>query len=103
MTVGARRNFLSVLRPEIPEHQVRSLRCRKVGKSVDAAVLPNPVSRMYMVGVRLLCETCSDGLFGCEEALLRLRYLAKPSGGLFVRSRHCTYPRLSRGSMHCSI
>ena len=44
MAVGAFRHFLPILGLEIPEHQVRAFRSGKIGKTVDPAMLTNPVS-----------------------------------------------------------
>ena len=91
MAVGAFRHFLPILGPEIPKHQVRALRSRKIGKAVDTAVLPNPVSGVHMVGVRLLGEPRSSGLLGGEEALLGLGDFMEPSVGRLlykVRALH---------------
>jgi len=100
MTVDPLGDFLPVLRPEIPEHKVRSLRCGKISEPVNSTVLPNPVSRIYVVGMRLLREARPDGLLGREETLLRLSYIIEPSGGLFVGSWHGIIPQLSWGIMH---
>src|SRR5579864_5238216 len=102
MAVGAFRLFLPILGPEIPKHQVRALRSRKIGKAVDPAVLTNPVSGVYMVGVRLLGEPRASGLFGGEEALLGLGHFMEPSRSFFIRSWHYIFPQLSWGIMrHC--
>jgi hypothetical protein len=100
MTVGPFRDFLSILGPEIPKHQVRALRSRKIGKPIDSSVLTNPVSGVHMVGVRLLGEPRPSGLLGGEEALLGLGYFMEPSGGFFIRSWHYIFPQLSWGIMH---
>lgn len=72
MTVDPLGDFLPVLRPEIPEHKVRSLRCGKIGEPVNSTVLPNPVSRIYVVGMRLLREdrphTRATGTQPCETS-----------------------------------
>ena len=85
MAVGAFRHFLRILRPEIPKHQVRVLRGGKVGKAVDPAVLANPVSGVHMIGVFLLGEPRPNGLFGGEEALLRLGDFMEPVGQLLCK------------------
>src|SRR5882757_9897696 len=89
MAVNALLNFLPVLRPQIPEHEVRSLGCRKIGEPVDSAVLANPVSGVHMVRMHLFGEPRPDGLFGREKALLRLGYFEQSSSGFLVRTRHC--------------
>lgn len=71
MTVDPLGNFLPVLRPEIPEHKVRSLRRGEIGKPVNSTVFPYPVSSIYVVGMRLLREARPHGLLGREEAILR--------------------------------
>src|ERR1700740_1278024 len=103
MAVGALRHFLPILGPEIPKHQVRAVRSRKIGKAVDPAVLTNPVSGVHMVGVRLLGEPRPSGLLGCEEALLGLGYLVEPSRGFFIRSWHYIIPQLSWGIMRSCL
>src|SRR5271168_915466 len=50
--------------------------------------------RMYLLG-----EPRPVGLFGREEALLRLRYFAEPSSCFLVRARHRIFPQLSWGIM----
>src|SRR5579864_981078 len=104
VAVGALRHFLPILGPEIPKHQVRALRSRKIGQTVDPAVLTNPVSGVHMVGVRLLGEPRPSGLLGGGEALLGLGYLVEPSRGFFIRSWfirswHYIIPQLSWGIM----
>jgi hypothetical protein len=88
MAVDALRNFPSVLRPQIPEHEVRALCCREIGEPVDSAVLSNPVSRVHVVRMHLFGEPRLDGLFGCKKALLRLGYFEESSSGFLVRTRH---------------
>ena len=100
MAVNALGNFLPVLRPQIPEHEVRSLGCRKIGEPVDSAVLSNPVSGVHMVRMHLFGEPRPDGLFGREKALLRLGYFEQSSSGFLVRTRHCIIPQLCWGIMH---
>lgn len=95
MTVGSFGNFVAVLRPEVPEDQIGSLRVGKVGESVNPAVFPNPVSRLYMIGMRLLVEARAHGLLCRKEARLRLGYLVEPPRCLFIRPWHCTIPQLS--------
>src|SRR5271170_1891730 len=66
-------------------------------------MLPNPVSDLDMIGMGFFRESCSRGLLGSEEPLLRLRYFVEPSCGFFVWSRHGTIPLLSRGIMHHAL
>src|SRR5216684_3099300 len=63
-------------------------------------MLPDPVFDFHVVGMGLFGESCSRGLFGGEEPLLRLRYFVEPSCCFFVWSRHSTIPLLSWGIMH---
>src|SRR5712672_103372 len=100
MAVNALLNFLPVLRPQIPEHEVRSLGCRKIGEPVDSVVLANPVSGVHMVRMHLSGEPRPDGLFGREKALLRLGYFEQSSSGFLVRTRDCIITQLCRGIMH---
>jgi hypothetical protein len=88
MAVNALGNFLPVLRPQIPEHKVWSLCCRKIGEPVDSAVLASPVSGVHMVRMHLFGEPRPDGLFGREKALLRLGYFEESSSGFFIRARN---------------
>src|SRR5580765_6725221 len=87
MTVRSLRNFLPVLRPEIPQHQVRPFRSGEFGKPIDSAVFANPVSGVHVVGVHLLGESRADGLLRREESLLRLVDFVEPPSRLFVGSR----------------
>ena len=95
VTVRSLGHSLPVLRPQIPPHQVRSLRNGIIGKPINSAVLANPVSGIHMVGVHLLGEACTDGLLGREEPLLRLRYFPEPPSGLFIRSGHVPHTPLT--------
>src|ERR1700751_2296293 len=99
VAVGALRHFLPILGPEIPKHQVRAVRSRKIAKAVDPAMLTNPVSGVHMVGVRLLGEPRSSGLLGGGEGLLGMGHFMEPAGGFFMRSWHCIFPQLSWGIM----
>lgn len=87
MTVRSLRNFLPVLRPEIPQHQVRPFGNGELGKPIDSAVFPNPVSGFHVVRVHLLGESRADGLFSREESLLRFGDFVKSTGRLSVESR----------------
>jgi hypothetical protein len=58
-------------------------------------VFPNPVSNVYVIGVRLLREARSDGLLRCKEALLRLGCVMEPPGSPLVRSWQCMIPQFS--------
>src|SRR5256885_1934677 len=87
MAVDALRNFPSVLRPQIPEHEVRALWCREIGEPVDSTALSNPVSRVHVVRMYLFGEPGPDGLFGCEKALLRLGYFEESPSGFLIRTR----------------
>ena len=100
MAVDALRNFPSVLRPQIPEHEVRALWCREIGEPVDSTVLSNPVSRVHVVRMYLFGEPGPDGLFGCEKALLRLGYFEESPSGFLIRTSHCIIPQLSWGIMY---
>src|SRR5258708_26523761 len=100
VTVCAFRNFLTILRPQIPKHQIRALWCGKIGQPINTTMLPDPVSDFHVVGMGLFSESSSRGLLGGEEPLLRLRYFVEPSCGFFVWSRHSTIPLLSWGIMH---
>jgi len=103
VAVCAFQNFLTILRPEIPKHQIRAL-CRvKIGQSINTTMLPDPVSYFHVVDMGLFGESCSRGLLGGEEPLLRLRYSVEPSCGFFVWSRHGTIPLLSWGIMHYAL
>jgi hypothetical protein len=99
VTVCAFRNFLTILRPQIPKRQIRALRRGKIGQPINTTMLPDPVSDFHVVGMGLFAEPCSRGLLGGEEPLLRLRYFVEPSCGFFGWSRHGTIPLLSWGIM----
>ena len=66
-------DFLSILRPEIPQHQVRPLSGWKVTKPVDAPVLSDPIPGVNVVGACLFREPRPACLPGGKVALLRLR------------------------------
>src|ERR1700722_4889937 len=88
MAIGSLGNLGSILRPEIPQHQVGPVGRRKIGEPIDSAMLPNPVSGADMVGVSRFGETRSSRLFGGKKPLRRLRDLVELSGRLLIRSRH---------------
>src|SRR6267378_6718005 len=100
VTVYAFQNFLTILRPQIPKHQIRALRRGKIGQPINTTMLPDPVSDFDMIGMGFSCESCPHCLLGGEEPLLRLRYFVEPSCCFFVWSRHSTIPLLSWGIMH---
>src|SRR6267142_332284 len=64
---------------------------------------PGSSSDFHVVGMGLFGESCSRGLLGGEEPLLRSRYFVEPSCGFFVWSRHGTIPLLSWGIMHYAL
>src|SRR5260370_32259379 len=103
LTVRAFQNFLTILRPQIPKHQIRALRRGKIGQPINTTMLPDPVSDFHVVGMGLFRESCSRGLLGGEEPLLRLSYFVEPSCGFFVWSRHSTIPLLSWGITHHAL
>ncbi len=88
VTVYAFRSFLTILRPQIPEHQIRALCRGKIGQPIDTTMLPDPVSDFHVVGMGLFGESCSRGLLGGEEppveialfrrAVLRLLCMVPP-------------------------
>src|SRR6266436_1497786 len=103
VTICAFRNFLTILRPQIPKHQIRALRRRKICQPINTTMLPDPVSDFHVVGMGLFGESCPCGLLGGEEPLLRLRHFVESSCGFFVWSRHSTIPLLSWGIMHHAL
>src|ERR1700689_4630254 len=102
MTVCSLGHFLPVLRPEIPQHQVRAFRSREFGEPINSTVLANPVSRLHMVGMHLLGKPCAYRLFCREKSLLRSRHFVKLPSDLYIRIRftHNTTPQFIRGIMH---
>jgi OmpA family len=50
VTVGALSNFLTILRPKIPEHQIGAFRSGKSREPIDSTVDPDPVSHLDMEG-----------------------------------------------------
>src|SRR5260370_4167116 len=101
--VRAFQNFLTILRPQIPKHQIRALRRGKIGQPINTTMLPDPVSDFHVVGMGLFRESCSRGLLGREEPLLTLGYFVEPSCGFFVWSLHSTIPLLSCAIMHHAL
>src|ERR1700733_14856310 len=99
MTVCSLGHFLPVLRPEIPQHQVRAFRSREFGEPINSTVLANPVSCLHMVGMHLLGKPRAYRLFCREKSLLRSRHFVKPPSDLYIRIRftHSTIPQLIRG------
>lgn len=73
VTVDALRLSATVVRPELPQHQVGSIGCRKPREPVDASSFPNPVADANLVGVAIVGVPSRDGLSGREQALLRGR------------------------------
>ena len=84
VTVGALRNFLTILRPKIPEHQIGAFRSGKSREPIDSTVLPDPVSHLNMVGVGFLGNARANGLFGRKKALLGPCCFVQPPCSLFV-------------------
>jgi hypothetical protein len=103
VAVCAFRNFLTILRPQIPKRQIRALRRGKIGQPINTTMLPDPVSDFHVVSMGFFAEPCSRGLLGGEESLLGLRYFVEPSCGFFVWSRHNTIPLLSWGIMRHAL
>ena len=67
VTVGALSNFLTILRPKIPEHEIGAFRSGKSREPIDSTVLPDPVSHLNMVSVGILGNTRADCLFGRKK------------------------------------
>jgi hypothetical protein len=80
--------------PKRPKHQVRPFTSRKAGKPIDSPMLTNPVSRLNVVRVSILCEYRSFGLLRREEALLAFRDLIEPLRGFFALFSHNTILQL---------
>jgi hypothetical protein len=80
----------------VPQDGTGPICGRKQCEPVDAAVLPNPVHSLHMVGMRAFGESGRLGLFGGEEALLLLSDLEEEPPRRFpVRLGHNTIPPLS--------
>jgi hypothetical protein len=64
--------LVSVPRPKGPDREVWTIRLRKEGEAVNAAVLTDPVPGLHVVGMGVFCKPHSFRLLGREEALLCL-------------------------------
>ncbi len=85
----------AVVRPELPEDQVRTRRERKPSQAIDAAPLANPVADAHMVGMPVVSVASRLRLAGGEEPTLLRRHRVEP---IFERvPRHGIVPLLTRG------
>jgi hypothetical protein len=94
MAVDSLGGLFPIPGPERPKHQVRPFTSRKAGKPIDSPMLTNPVSRLNVVRVSILCESRSFGLLRREEALLSFRDLVEPLRGFFALFSHNTILQL---------
>jgi hypothetical protein len=98
MTIDTIDLFLPVPRPERPKYKIGPIRCRKQRKAVDAAVFPNPVSGLHVVGMRIFGKSGRLGLLRSEKALLLLGELEEPPRRFSVRLSHNTILQLFCGT-----
>ena len=98
MTKGALDFLMAISGPKRPEDKIVSLAEREPGQAVDTAMLPNPIARLDVVGMRILRKAGRLGLLGGEKALLPLRHFKEPSQRVEARSSHNTILQL-----FCSI
>ena len=95
MTVDAFDLFLPVPGPERPEHKIGPIRRREQRQAIDAAVFPDPVSGLHMIGMRIFGKSGRLGLLRGEEALLLLGEIEEPPRRFSVRLGHSTILQLS--------
>ena len=94
VAVSALGNFLAVLRPKIPEHQIRAVGCRKLRQAIDSAMLADPISDADVVRMSFLAKSRVYGLLGGEETLLRFGGFVQPSLRVFEPVFHAQSPNL---------
>ena len=95
MTIDTIDLFLPVSRPERPKYKIGPIRRREQRQAVDAAVFPDPVSGLHVVGMRIFGKSGRLGLLRSEKALLLLGELEEPPRRFSVRLGHCTILQLS--------
>ena len=95
MTVNSLYLFLPIPGPERPEHKIGPIRRREQRQAVDAAVFPDPVPGLHVVGMGIFGESGRLGLLRSEEALLLLGEIEEPPRRFSVRMSHDTILQLS--------
>jgi hypothetical protein len=95
MTINAFDLFVPVPGPERPEHKIGPIRRREQRQAVDAAVFPDPVPGLHVVGMRIFGESGRLGLLRSEEALLLLGKIEELPQRFSVRLSHDTILQLS--------
>jgi hypothetical protein len=98
MTVNSHYLFPPIPGPERPEHKIGPIRRREQRKAVDAALFPNPVSGLHVVGMRIFGKSGRLGLLRSEKALLLLGELEEPPRRFSVRLSHNTILQLFCGT-----
>ena len=98
MAVDTLNFFAPVPRPKGPQNEVRAVRRRKLGKSVNAAMLSDPIAGLNVIRVCGLSEPCALRLLGREKSLLGQRVFEEPLRGCAVRLRLIL--QLSCGSIY---
>src|SRR5205085_12516412 len=55
MAVNSLADSLAIFRPQPPQHEIRPIVLGKFRKTVNSTMFSNPVSRLYVVGMCILC------------------------------------------------
>src|SRR5947209_20614278 len=77
VAVNSLADAFTIFRPQPPQHEIRPIVLGKFGKTVNSTMFSNPVCRLYVVGMCILCIARSFGLLRSEEARLRFRKLVE--------------------------
>jgi hypothetical protein len=80
--------FLSVPGPKGPKSEVGAVGRWKLRETIDAAMFPDPISCLHMIGMGILSESGSFGLLRREEPLLMLSNIEEPLRCFPVRASH---------------
>src|SRR5947209_1424781 len=91
VAVNSLADAFTIFRPQPPQHEIRPIVLGKFGKTVNSTMFSNPVSRLYVVGMCILCIARSFGLLRSEEARLRFRKLVESPSAFFTLLGHAQY------------
>ena len=94
MTVDTLGNLFPIARPEAPPNQVRPPRRWEVGNAVNSPMLPNPVSILHVIVVRLTPVARGLRLLRSKEARLTTGHYIEVAEGALPNSHFCISTKL---------